>query len=121
MNILVILYALNATLLLLHEIESGYEREWELLKIPGGVTGFLAMHVPIILVLLYGLLEIDRQTSAGSVIGIIAGAGGLVPFLVHKIFVKREGRFSLAVSSMIIYLNLLTGIATMALSARMLA
>jgi len=28
-------------MLLLHEIESGYEKEWEILTLPGKITGFL--------------------------------------------------------------------------------
>ena len=48
---LIVFYILNATLLLLHEIESAYEKEWEILKLPGKITGFLLMHIPIILFL----------------------------------------------------------------------
>lgn len=38
MELVTAFYILNATLLLLHEIESAYEREWEILKLPGGIT-----------------------------------------------------------------------------------
>lgn len=51
MKAITILYMLNATLLLLHEIESGYEREWEILGLPGKLAGFLILHVPVILFL----------------------------------------------------------------------
>jgi hypothetical protein len=113
-----IFYILNATLLLLHEIESGYAREWEILKLPGKITGFLLTHIPIILVLFYGLLEIQDQTQMGLVIGIIAGIGGAVPFVVHKILVKNKEHFNLAISNIIIYLNIVTGIGTIIYSAR---
>jgi len=36
-----LIYILNATLLLLHEMESAYEKEWEILKLPGEITGYL--------------------------------------------------------------------------------
>jgi hypothetical protein len=110
-------YILNATLLLLHEIESGYAREWEILKLPGKITGFLLMHIPIMLVLFYGLLEIQDQTQIGLVIGIITGIGGAVPFVVHKILVKSKEHFNLPISNIIIYLNILTGIGTIIYSA----
>lgn len=77
MTSLTILYIISATLLLLHEIEAAYEKEWEILKLPGKLTGFLLMHAPIILLLFYGVLEVDRGTAAGI--------GGLLPFAVHKI------------------------------------
>jgi hypothetical protein len=118
MKTVTLFYILNATLLLLHEIESGYAREWEILKLPGKITGFLLMHIPIILVLFYGLLEMQDQTQVGLVIGIITGIGGAAPFVVHKILVKNKEHFNLAISNIIIYLNILTGIGTIIYSAR---
>lgn len=109
MKTISILYILNATLILLHEIESGFEKEWEILKLPMKVTGFIIFHIPIILILFYGLLEIEKHTKIGLIIGVISGLGGIIPFLVHKIFVKRKGHFNLLISNILIYLNMLTG------------
>jgi hypothetical protein len=44
------IYILHVTLLILHEIESGYEKEWEILRLPGRITGFLLLHIPIIFI-----------------------------------------------------------------------
>ena len=110
MNILTYFYTINATLIILHEIESGYEREWEILKLPGGITGFLLLHLPILLLFFYGLLEIDRLTNIGLIIGAITGFGGLIPFLVHKKVVKRKDEFNLLISSIIIYSNIFFGL-----------
>ena len=33
--------------MILHEIESGYEKEWEILKLPVKLTGFILLHIPI--------------------------------------------------------------------------
>jgi len=115
---LTIFYILNATLLLLHEIESGFEREWEILKFPGRITGFLLMHIPIILILFYGLIEIEKQTQLGLIIGVITGIGGIVPFLVHEVFVCRKDHFNLVISKIVIYLNIITGIGTLFFSLR---
>src|SRR4030065_1980669 len=121
MKLLTIFYMLNATLLLLHEIESAYEKEWEILKIPGKITVFLILHIPIILLLFYGLLEIENQSPQGLRLGIIMGIAGVIPFLVHKIFVKRKDHFNLLISNILIYLNIVTGIGTIVLSARLMA
>ena len=121
MKLLTIFYMLNATLLLLHEIESAYEKEWEILKIPGKITVFLLLHIPIILLIFYGLLEIEKQSSSGLRLGIIMGVAGVIPFLVHKIFVKRKDSFNLLISNILIYLNVVTGIGTIILSARLIA
>lgn len=110
MNTLTILYIVNATLLLLHEIESAYEREWEILKLPGRITGFLLMHIPIIIIFLFGLVEIEKGTPLGMGLGILSGICGVIPFVVHKIIVKRENHFNLLISNVIIYLNVISGI-----------
>jgi len=112
MTFLTVFYVLNATLILLHEIESGYEKEWEILKLPGKITGFLLLHIPIILVIFYGLLEIDKLTPIGLILGIITGIGGLIPFLIHKKIYKRERQFNLKISNTLIYSNIITGIIT---------
>ncbi|HDQ46285.1 MAG TPA: hypothetical protein ENN17_12445 [bacterium] len=121
MKTLTSFYLLNATFLILHEIESAYEKEWEILKLPGKVTGFLLMHIPIVLILLYGLLEIEKQTRAGFAIGILTGIGGLIPFLVHKIVVRRKGHFHHWISDFILYANVITGVVVAMLSVRSIA
>ena len=118
MKVLTAFYIINATLLVLHEIESAFEKEWELLKLPVKLTGFLLLHVPILLLFFWGLLEIDRSSARGLVIGVVTGASGLAPLLVHKVLLYRKGRFDLAVSNLIIFLNAATGLVTLILSAQ---
>jgi hypothetical protein len=120
MHLLTLCYILNATFLLLHEIESAFEREWEILKLPGKITGFLLLHVPLVLALLYGLLEVDRRSQAGAIIAVVAGAAGLLPFLVHKLIVRKKDRFNRAVSNAVIYLNVAAGIGTIAFAIALL-
>lgn len=117
MEIITIAYVINATLLLLHEIESAYEKEWEILKLPGEITGFLLLHIPMILVLFYGLIEIEKLSAIGLVIGVISGIGGLIPFFVHNVFVSRKGRFDRMISNWIIYSNFISGALLAYLSA----
>ena len=121
MNILTLIYIINAALLLLHEIESAYVKEWEILKLPGKITVFLLLHIPIILVLFWGAIEIEKQTTTGNVIALIAGIGGLLPFFVHKLLVKRKGYFESALSNIIIYLNVIAGIATIVIAVLLLS
>ena len=112
MSIFLLIYVINASLLLLHEIESAYAKEWEILKLPGKITGFLLLHIPIIIVLFWGAIEIEKQTSAGLIVAIIAGLGGVIPFAIHKLVIKKKGYFESTISNCIIYLNILTGLAT---------
>ena len=121
MQIITMLYILNATLLLLHEIESAYEKEWEILKLPGKISGFLLLHIPIIILIFYGLIEIERNSTVGLIFGILTGIGGVIPFIVHKIIVRKKNHFNLLISNAIIYLNLLSGVALLFLSVRFFA
>ena len=121
MNILTTVYIVNAILLLLHEIESAYVKEWEILKLPGKITGFLLLHIPILLLFFWGAVELGKSTTTGTIIALIAGVGGLIPFLVHKLLVKKKGYFESAISNIIIYLNILAGITTAVISILLLA
>lgn len=118
MKTITIIYILNSTLLLLHEIESAYEKEWEIMKLPGGITGFLLLHIPIFFVIFYGLIEVEKLSAQGLIISIVMGVGGIIPFFVHKVFVKRTENFNLLISNSIIYLNIISGILLACLSAR---
>ena len=100
----------------MHEIESAYEKEWELLKLPGKITGFLLLHIPIIILIFYGLLEIEKSTTAGLRLGIIFGISGVIPFIVHKMLVKKMGHFNLMISNAVIGLNVLSGLSLLFLS-----
>jgi hypothetical protein len=121
MTALTLLYVINASLLLLHEIESAYVKEWEILKLPGKITGFLLLHIPILLLFFWGAIELGKQNTAGEIIALIVGFGGLIPFLVHKLLVKKKGYFESAASNIIIYLNVLTGLGTVVFAALSLA
>lgn len=120
MKLVTVFFILNATLLLLHEIESSYEREWEILKLSGKITGFLLLHIPIILLLFYGVLEIDKQTQIGLILGILFGIGGIIPFLVHKLLIYRKNHFNLFISNLLIYSNMIIGVITFILSVRLI-
>lgn len=117
LKLITLIYVLNATLLLLHEIESAYEKEWEILHLPARITGFLLLHIPIILILFLGLIEIEKLSATGLVLAIFLGIGGIVPLFVHKILVKRSGQFDRILSNVIIYFNALVGVLLIYLSA----
>lgn len=110
MNLITVIYIINATFLIIHEIESGYEKEWVLLKLPFKVTGFLAIHIPIVILLFAGAIGISQFDSAGFYLGIITGIAGTIPFFVHKIFINKKGHFELLISNILIYSNLVSGI-----------
>ena len=83
------LYLINSILLINHEIDSAYWKEWELFKIPGGITIFLILHFPILFLILYGLILVFTKTFGGLVISLILGSGGIFALLIHTYFIKK--------------------------------
>jgi len=85
------LYFYNAILLIIHEIDSAYWKEWDLFHLPGGIAGFLVLHVPLLAVILYGLIEVHQRGRAGLLFSLVLGLGGIFAFAIHAYFI-RKGR-----------------------------
>jgi hypothetical protein len=109
MNALTIVFIINATLLILHEIESAYWKEWEILRLPGRITGFILIHIPILLLMFYGLTEVAKRSSIGDILSLIFGIAGLLPFIVHMLIAKKDDSFNLPISKILIYLSAVSG------------
>ena len=65
------IYLLNAVVLIVHEIDSAYWKEWELFRLPGGITGFLLFHFPILFFILYGLVLVREGARPGLTFSIM--------------------------------------------------
>jgi len=83
------LYFFNALLLIIHEIDSAYWKEWELFKLPGGITGFLIIHFPLIGFILFGLISIILWPIVGIVFSFILSLGGIFAFSIHTYFIRK--------------------------------
>jgi len=90
-DLLLWLYVFNSVLLIDHEIDSAYWKEWELFRLPGGITGFLLLHIPLLLVILWGLILISKHSCWGSVFSLLLCSGGFFAFAAHAYFL-RKGR-----------------------------
>ena len=114
------LYLINAVLLINHEIESAYWREWELFRLPGGISGFLIIHFPLLFVILYGIALVYQQSRAGLIISALLSAGGIFAFCIHSYFIRKGGReFTLPISRLILLatlvVSLVQGVVTVAI------
>ena len=85
------LYVATLTLVILHEMDAVHWREWEMLGVRGGVTGFLLFHVPLWAAALWGLGEARNGTTSGWVLSLVVAGAGLTVFGVHTWFL-RKGR-----------------------------
>lgn len=108
------LYLTNAVMLINHEIDSAYWEEWEIFKLPGGITGFLLLHFPLLFFVLYGLVLIERQSFWGFIFSIVLCFGGIFAFVIHTYFLKQGRKeFDKPLSRLILVLTLLVSIAQM--------
>jgi hypothetical protein len=83
------LYLINAVLLITHEMDSAFWKEWELFKLPGGSAGFILLHLPLVFIILLGLVMVFQHSFAGLVFSLILSAGGIFAFTIHNIFIHR--------------------------------
>ena len=82
-------YLVNAVFLINHEIDSAYWKEWELMGIPGGITFFLILHFPLIFLVIYGAVLLDRGAASGLIFSLVLGLAGLFAFAIHTYFIKK--------------------------------
>ena len=83
------LYCTNATLLIVHEIDSAYREEWKLFRLPGGIHFFMAIHLPLVFLILYGLVQVHQESLAGQILSLVLSLGGIFAFSIHTYFNSR--------------------------------
>jgi hypothetical protein len=106
------LYVTTAALLVVHEIDSAYWREWELFHLPGGSGGFVMLHVPMMVVVLYGAVAVGREQVAGEVIALVVAVGALAAAGIHARFLRAgHPQFRSAVSLLILAAGAVAGLA----------
>jgi hypothetical protein len=86
---LLLLYLLNAAVLITHEIDSAYWHEWELFGIPGGIQAFLGLNLLLVVAILYGLQALALGHKSGTVLAWMLVAGGLFAVIIHSYFLLR--------------------------------
>ena len=89
----------------------------DLFRLPGGISGFLLLHFPLLFVVLYGLVLVSQQTLAGLILSLLLCFGGLFAFGIHTYFLRRgRDEFKAPVSQFILaatfILSLVQAVAT---------
>ncbi len=102
-DILFWLYLINSALLITHEIDSAYWKEWNLFRAMvrptahpltdrAGLTGFLLIHLPVLFLVLYGLVEIFRGTTTGLVFSLVLAGLGIFAFAIHRYLIRKGNK-----------------------------
>jgi len=105
------IYLANSVLLITHEIDSAYWEEWKLFKLPGGITGFLLLHLLLLFLILYGLIQVFQETFGGLIFSLLLSASGLFAFTVHTVFIcKGRSEFNVPMSLLLLIAILLVSL-----------
>jgi hypothetical protein len=116
------IYLVNSVLLINHEIDSAYWKEWNLFKLPGGIAGFLIIHFPLLFFILYGLILVNEHSLAGYIFSLIVSFAGLFAFTIHIFFIRRGRKeFKVPVSLFILTATLVVSLAQAAISIYLIA
>lgn len=83
------LYLLNAAVLITHEIDAAYWREWELFGIPGGIQTFLGINLILVIVVLYGHQALALGRFSGMALSWALVAASLVAVMIHTCFLLQ--------------------------------
>jgi hypothetical protein len=115
------IYLLNAVLLIDHEIDSAYWEEWKLFKLPGGISLFVVLHLPLLAVVLYGLVLIERMALGGLIISLVLTLSGLFAFTIHRIFIRQgHDEFTIPTSQFLLWATLIMSITQLGVTVYLL-
>jgi hypothetical protein len=110
-------YLMTMSLLVLHQIDAAYWKEWEMFYLPGGIQVFLLFNILIIPVIFIGYKNIIIKSSTATTYSYLCGGLGIITFLIHLGFsLFGATQFHLPLSVAIIILCLIFGIWQIALT-----
>jgi len=119
MNAATRLYLANTALLVTHEIDSAYWKEWELFHLPGGIQLFVVLNLLLVLVFLWGIPVIVLGRPGSRVFQwLLVVAGFLAPILHGAFLSSGDLRFRNAVSLSVLGAMALVSIAQSTLLLR---
>lgn len=80
------LFLANATVLVTHQIDAAYWREWELFFLPGGNQLNLLLNIPIIALVLYAHQRVVANVGTGMAFYKLLAFLGFLTVAVHSSF-----------------------------------
>jgi hypothetical protein len=105
------IYLLNFSLLITHEIDSAYWKEWELFGMKSDIQEFLIINFILILIGLIGFRYLISGNKNAYYIALFFSAGGIFAFCIHMYFiVNGHQEFSLPVSIILLFGTLIVSL-----------
>jgi len=79
-------YLATAVLLAVHEVDSGYWREWDLFGLPGGAGLFVLLHLGIFYLLFWGYGQVLAGGPGGFWMSVLLASGAVGAGALHGAF-----------------------------------
>jgi hypothetical protein len=112
-------YLLTMSLLIFHQIDAAYWKEWEMFYLPGGIQGFLLFNIVIIPIILVGYKRLITRSSHANLYSYLCAGLAILTFVIHTGFALLGSmQFDLPLSMAIIVLCLMSGVWQMILTKR---
>ena len=86
------IYLINATLIITHEIDSAYLKEWELFRLPGKISFFLVLHIFLVFIILLGIVLLFENLLWGLILSLVLSLAGIFAFSILRWFIGRGHR-----------------------------
>lgn len=116
------IYMINAVFLINHEIDSAFWKEWNLFNIKGGISFFLAIHFPLLFLVLYGAVLVFQHFYLGLLFSLILSISGIFAFVIHSTFIhKGHLEFTTSMSQFILRSTLVLSILQASLTIALIA
>jgi hypothetical protein len=111
------LYLVDAVLLIIHEIDSAFWKEWDLFGLPGGIELFLILNFVMVYFALVGLKHLAVGNRKGYYYALILSAAGIGAFIVHgRLILAGHPEFktimSIAILALFFIVSLVLGMLT---------
>lgn len=104
-------YLTTMSLLILHQIDAGYWKEWEMFYLPGGIQLFLFFNLLILPILFIGYKSIIISDENSVRYSMFCASLGCLTFIIHAGFMfSGKPEFHLPASLLIIFFCLVSSL-----------
>ncbi|WP_431688595.1 DUF6713 family protein [Hahella sp. NBU794] len=104
-------YLTTLCLLIFHQIDAAYWKEWEMFQLPGGVQGYLIFNMLALPILLYGYRQVLLKKRNAPLFSYACAGLGMLTFLIHAgFFLTGYAQFKLPLSIVLITGCLVSGL-----------
>jgi hypothetical protein len=96
-------YLMTMCLLIFHQIDAAYWKEWEMFYLPGGVQGFLLFNIVLIPIVLLGYRSVIAHEQKARNYSYFCAGLGITTFIIHLVFIILDyEQFTLPLSMFVI-------------------